>query len=102
MAALTSSSDSVGKSARNSRVVAPSAKLASTVFRVTRVPFRTGSPPTILGVPNDWVLVVHIQFYSSADRLLTFLRKVGAGPCPRGTRRLASCYAGDHTGWFEH
>jgi hypothetical protein len=36
-----------GKSARISAVVGPSARLASTVFSVTRVPFRTGSPPTI-------------------------------------------------------
>ena len=47
MAAQTSSSDNVGKSARISVVVAPSARLASTVLSVTRVPFRIGSPPTI-------------------------------------------------------
>src|SRR5438445_13644323 len=47
MAARMSSSHSVGKSARISAVVAPSARLARTVFSVTRVPFRTGSPPTI-------------------------------------------------------
>jgi hypothetical protein len=48
-AARTSSSDSVGKSARISAVVAPSARLASTVRSVTRVPLKTGSPPTTSG-----------------------------------------------------
>src|SRR5271157_365913 len=49
MAARTSSSHNVGKSARISAVVAPSARLASTVLRVTRVPLSTGWPPTTLG-----------------------------------------------------
>jgi len=40
IAARTSSSVNVGKSARISAVVAPSARLARTVFSVTRVPFR--------------------------------------------------------------
>ena len=39
MAARTSSSDNVGKSARISAVVAPSARLASTVLSVTSVCF---------------------------------------------------------------
>src|SRR5207248_3111355 len=50
MAARTSSSDNVGKSARISRVVAPSARLASTVLKVTRVPLNTGSPPRTRGL----------------------------------------------------
>jgi len=44
MAARMSSSERVGKSARISAVVAPSARLASTVLSVTRVPLKTGSP----------------------------------------------------------
>ena len=49
MAALTSSSESVGKSARISAVVAPSARLARTVLSVTRVPLNTAWPPTMRG-----------------------------------------------------
>jgi len=39
----------MGNSARISAVVAPSAKLASTVLKVTHVPLSTGSPPTMWG-----------------------------------------------------
>src|SRR5439155_10044912 len=49
MAARTSSSVRVGKSSSTSSVVAPSARLASTLRSVTRVPFRTGSPPQTFG-----------------------------------------------------
>ena len=66
-AARMSSSDNVGKSARISAVVEPSARLASTVFSVTRVPFRIGSPRTHnLRIPHDAVLVVHVPVHFSA------------------------------------
>src|SRR5215468_7968992 len=47
MAACTSSAFRLGKSARISSTESPSARLASTVRRVTRVPLKTGSPPQI-------------------------------------------------------
>jgi hypothetical protein len=49
MTALTLSSLKEGKSSRISWTVAPSAKLASTVRRGTRVERTTGSPPQICG-----------------------------------------------------
>src|ERR1700733_7040787 len=49
IAAWTSSSFRLGKSARISSGRSPSARLARTVRRVTRVPLNTGSPAQILG-----------------------------------------------------
>src|SRR5580704_6754151 len=49
MAARISSAFKLGKSARISSTGSPSARLASTVRKVTRVPLNTGSPPQISG-----------------------------------------------------
>jgi hypothetical protein len=51
MTARTSIAVNVGQSLRMSSVESPSAKLTSTVRKVTRVPFMTGSPRNRSGEP---------------------------------------------------
>ncbi len=67
IAARTSPSERVGKSARISAIVAPSARLASTVFKVTRVPEHRLAADDVR-IPDDKFLVIHGRVHCSAAR----------------------------------